>query len=52
MPLESDGNFIIVSGIIPWYDNLNNKINKVNNHLALMHKQKYSFPFHNLDSKT
>ena len=29
IPIESDGNSIIVSGIVPWYDNLNNKINKV-----------------------
>ena len=29
MPTESGRNSIIVSVIVPWYDNLNNKMNEV-----------------------
>lgn len=34
--LKSDGNSIIVSGVIPIFDNINNKVNKINHHVALM----------------
>ena len=36
MPLESVENSIIVSRIIPRFDNLNNKLNEVSNRLALI----------------
>ena len=45
MPLESDENSIVVSGIVPQFDNLNKKINKVNNGLALMCGKRYSIYF-------
>ena len=45
MSLKSDENYIIIPGIIPQFDNVNNKINKVNNHLALMCGQRYSIYF-------
>ena len=50
MALESGRNSIVISGIVPRYDNLSNKINEVNNHLALMCGQRYGFLFQNLDS--
>ena len=31
MSLTDDGNLVIVSGIVPRFDNLNNKANEVNN---------------------
>lgn len=45
MPLESDENSIVVSGIVPQFDNSNKKINKVNNRLALMCGKRYSIYF-------
>ena len=36
MPLIKDGNSVIVSCIVPRFDNLNNKVNKVNNRLVIM----------------
>ena len=36
VPLKSDENSIRVCGVVPQFDNLNNKVNEVNNRLALM----------------
>ena len=40
MSLKSSGSSVIVSGIVPRFDNLNNKASEVNNRLALMCKDK------------
>lgn len=46
MPIKSDGNAIIVSGIVPQFDNLN-KVNEINNPLELACvKRDISFRFH------
>ena len=46
MPIKSDGNAIIVSGIVPQFDNLN-KVNEINNPLELACvKRDISFSFH------
>ena len=42
MPLESDENSIVVSGIVPQFDNSNNKIY---NRLTLMCRKRYSIYF-------
>ena len=34
--LKNNGNSVIVSGIVPRFDNLNNKVTEVNNRLVLM----------------
>ena len=44
MFLKFDGNSKIVSGIVPRFDNLNNQVTEVNNHLALMCGQR-DIPF-------
>ena len=40
MSLKSSGSSVIVSGIVPRFDNLNNKASEVNNRLALMCKDR------------
>ena len=40
MLLKSSGSSVIVSGIVPRFDNLNNKASEVNNRLALMCKDR------------
>ena len=40
MSLKSSGSSVIVSGIVPRFDNLNNKASEVNNLLALMCKDR------------
>ena len=40
MSLKSNRNYIIVSGIALWFDNLNNKVNEVNNSLAFTRGQR------------
>ena len=43
MSLKSSGSSVIVSGIVPRFDNLNNKASEVNNRLALMCKDRKVF---------
>ena len=40
MSLKSSGSSVIVSGIVPRFDNLNNKASEMNNRLALMCKDR------------